>query len=74
MGPGAMNMIGNDNPVLASLAEISSAALVGASVGGLIDMLRRRQTATVSTAGAMVGAVVGALVQLRRFKRGRLAR
>jgi len=67
-----MNLAPN-NPVLASLAEVSSAAFVGASVGRIIDMFRDRETTSGSTAGAMVGVVIGALIQLRKLNRTRLA-
>jgi hypothetical protein len=65
--------IATNNPVLAALGQVSSAAFIGASVGRFIDMSRDRETTSGSTAGALIGVVIGALIQLRRLHASRVA-
>jgi hypothetical protein len=54
------------NPVLQSLAEVTTAALAGATLGSVVDAITKNTKATGSSVGAFCGLTIALVGQLTR--------
>ena len=62
-----MNIRKNKSPVLQALTEVSTAALAGATLGGVVDQVLQDRERVGTNVGATIGLAIGLLGQLSKL-------